>query len=132
MKVEVLGRKYKVKYTCPDKMKKEIGFTVYGFCDLDSDTIYIDKKLAGKKSDITLYHEIVHCVLHRIGADQVLSHEMQEVLCESIGNSFFELTDKDKRKRLREIERLRKEVERLREIIELAIDNSSRSGTSTT
>lgn len=119
MKVNVLGRNYKVKKTCPKKMKKEVGFTVFGFCDLENDIIYLDKNLNDKKLNITLFHEIVHCVLHRIGADQVLSHEIQEVICESIGNSFHELTDKDKRKDLREIERLRKEVERLREIIDL-------------
>ena len=113
--ISVLGRKYRVKYTCPEKMKKDIGFNVFGFCNLENDTIYIDKNLKENKLTTTLYHEIVHCIFHRIGADQVLSHELQEMLCESIGSSFFEMHDKT----LRKITRLEKEIKRQKEIIDL-------------
>jgi Zn-dependent peptidase ImmA (M78 family) len=87
-KVKILGAVYKVQYKSRDQIAKDVGFPAYGYCENGKKLIVIDKSLGDKDRIQTLKHEMGHAVMHRVGLDQVLSAEIQEIVCESFANVF--------------------------------------------
>lgn len=57
-----------------------------GYCTKRPIKIYINTSSSKKDQMDSLCHEIVHAVTFRLGLDQVLSPEIQEVIAESFGN----------------------------------------------
>jgi Zn-dependent peptidase ImmA (M78 family) len=55
-----------------------------GYCQKKPLEIYLNDSLPKEEEIATLNHEIVHAFLFRLGLDQVLSHEMQEILAENL------------------------------------------------
>lgn len=87
--IDVMGQKYKIKFV------KQINFgghDAIGLCDPNTFTIYLHESLKKNKASMyeTLGHEFIHGVIAAIGADQSLSHEMNEVLAQSIGRSIMQ------------------------------------------
>lgn len=56
-----------------------------GYCTHNPIEIFINKDLSPDDKRSTLSHELIHAVIFRLGLDQNLSKEMQEILAESIG-----------------------------------------------
>lgn len=87
MKVDILGKKVTIKRTARKTMSKEFGYPVDGYFCPSKYEIHIAKDMEKEKFKQTLLHELIHVCMNRVGADQVISPELQEILCESIANS---------------------------------------------
>ena len=56
--------------------------------------IKIHSKYKGKQRDIILCHELVHCVVHRLGLNNAeLSHDLEEILADNIATAINENAD---------------------------------------
>jgi hypothetical protein len=69
----------KVKYKFVKLLPETMGEFHY-----DNNTIYIDHRIKGIQLVSTILHEEIHAILHRVGAHQVLSPDIEEIICESI------------------------------------------------
>lgn len=61
-----------------------------GYCSKSPIEIHINKSLSKEDAEHTYCHEICHAIMFRVGLDQVLSHEAQEIICETFGSFMFE------------------------------------------
>lgn len=77
---DIFGLRVPVKFFS-DKDNNEL----LGFCTKNPIEIYINKDYGKEEMNSTLSHELIHAVIFRLGLDQTLSREMQEILAESIG-----------------------------------------------
>jgi len=59
--------------------------------ELNSKKIFIVKDLPDDEKIIALFHEIQHISHLVCGVSQVVSPEMQEILCESTAQAFYDL-----------------------------------------
>lgn len=50
----------------------------------DKRAIIIDGKLKGEEKSLTVIHELMHALFHRLGLKQVLDSGTEEMLCEMI------------------------------------------------
>lgn len=92
--VNVLGKKIKISHKIPVKYKSEINKDNYlGLFFSELGQIWINDKCDDKTMNAILIHEICHAVLSRVGADLVISSEMNEVVCESMANFFSDHVD---------------------------------------
>jgi len=82
--INVFGVKVPVKYF--NDSKSDEHKELMGYCEKSPIAIYINKSLSKEDQINTMYHECIHAIFFRLGLDQNLSYEMQEMLCESIGN----------------------------------------------
>lgn len=55
-----------------------------GITDSRRSLITIEKTLIGKELEQTMLHEFFHAVLARTGVSQAISHELEEVVVDSI------------------------------------------------
>lgn len=55
-----------------------------GFATKTPLQIYIGDSVPKDLYDECLLHEALHCVFYRVGLDQVLSKEVNEILCETV------------------------------------------------
>lgn len=83
----VFGVNVKVKYFDEHDDEHKL---LMGYCQKSPIEIYINKKLTNDEKSSTLNHELIHAIMFRIGLDQIISPETQELLCESIGNFIHE------------------------------------------
>ena len=74
--VNIFGKTYKIQY-------KEMEEDLYGECKNDEFLIEIDRNQTGEKLIHTLLHEYFHAVIYRVGLKQVLSHDVEEMICEN-------------------------------------------------
>jgi Zn-dependent peptidase ImmA (M78 family) len=86
--INVLGAKVPIKYF--DEKNVEENRMLMGYCQNSPLEIYINNSLTKIQKEHTLCHEIAHIVMTRVGLDQVLSAEVQEIICESFANFMHE------------------------------------------
>lgn len=72
--------------TVPIKTYHDEHDQLMGYCEKSPIKIFINTAHSKKDQYESLTHELIHAVFFRLGLDQVLSYEMQEVLAEGIGN----------------------------------------------
>jgi len=82
--VSILGLKYKVKQVNQKQIEK-IYQGAIGVCVPSEESIYILKTLSPNIKRRVLCHEIGHAFLERIGADQMLNANENEIMAQSIG-----------------------------------------------
>ena len=85
--INILGKTYKIKYE--DKSKTD----ACGLTDNAKALIIIDKSLTGKDLEQTPLHEFFHGVFHRVGANQAIAPELEEIIVESIANFLVDIYD---------------------------------------
>lgn len=82
-RVTIKGKKYKIKRVAHSVLKKFLrnseGF-VFGACDFEGRTIYINKVLTGQGYDETLRHEMVHAFFKESGLDYEVDFARDEML----------------------------------------------------
>ena len=60
---------------------------IFGQCDYDSRTIYLDSGLKGAKRNNTFLHELFHALIHEYSIGQAnLSSDLEEVICDVFAN----------------------------------------------
>lgn len=59
--------------------------SLLGLAQMDVRTIQIAAELPDEKARATLWHEIVHFLLHDTGVENMLSEDGLEVMCSTIG-----------------------------------------------
>lgn len=71
--------------------KSELHDSTAGLCDKGSGEIHINDRI---KEDVqimaTLLHEMGHGMFHRIGLEQAISHELEEIITESFATMIIE------------------------------------------
>jgi hypothetical protein len=83
MKFKVMGTTYKVVYKKLDDL--------HGLCDQEKKIIYIDDNPDTSKIACRIYsHELAHAYVKELMIDSVVSHDVQEMIC----NLVEELVDK--------------------------------------
>jgi Zn-dependent peptidase ImmA (M78 family) len=90
--ITILGRKIKVRFKTDEQLKKMMGYAVHGLYDHKSKTIYISSEMCEKEKRLTLYHELTHAIQFIVGLNQVIPHELQEIICETTANLIDDLT----------------------------------------
>jgi hypothetical protein len=89
--VSILGRKFKLKLDSQENIIKVTGAQCEGCVDFNTNTIHIWKDLSQADQMLTLFHETQH-ICHLVsGVSQVTSGELQEIICESTAQAFFDL-----------------------------------------
>lgn len=82
--VSVMGLIYKVKQVSKKEIDKVFEGAA-GVCVPEFSTIYLLKTLNPNVKKRVLCHEIGHAFLERIGADQMLNANENEIMAQSIG-----------------------------------------------
>lgn len=62
-----------------------------GLCDVENKKIHVLKKLPPKEAKIVLIHEVIHAVIGTGGIYQVLSHDIEEILCDQVSRTLSKL-----------------------------------------
>ena len=89
--VIILGRKYILKMVSDQEITKIAGVLCEACVELRTKQIFIVKDLPDDEKLIALFHEIQH-ISHLVsGISQVVSPELQEILCESTAQAFYDL-----------------------------------------
>lgn len=83
MKVEILGRSFRIKYVSFSVVSERAGQTAVGCMDWEKREILICKDLSERERVLTLYHEFTHVVHYATGLNQIITPEIQEILCET-------------------------------------------------
>ena len=86
--VNILGAKVKIK-TFKDA-NTEDNRQLMGYCHNSPLEIHINNSITKIQKEQTLLHECCHGIMVRVGLDQVLSNEVQEIICESFANFMHE------------------------------------------
>jgi Zn-dependent peptidase ImmA (M78 family) len=89
--VTIFGRKYKLKIVSQQKIIQIAGSLCEACVEFDSKSIFVVKDLPDDEKLIAILHEIQHISHHTCGISQVISPEMQEILCESTAQAFYDL-----------------------------------------
>jgi len=85
--ISILGLKVPLKFFDDTRDEEKM---LMGYMSKMPFEIYINKDLPKKDQEHTYAHECCHVILARVGLDQVLSKEVQEVICESFGTFMYE------------------------------------------
>lgn len=84
--IDIFGVKVPIKvYKFQEELKD-----ILGYCKKSPLEIHINKNQSKDEMELTLRHEVVHSLIYRIGLDQVISEEIQEILAESFSNFMHE------------------------------------------
>ena len=78
-KYDVFGKVYKIK-------REDLGPHYHGVCSPDTSTIVIDKNDKNAILQSTFLHEIGHAIFHRVGLNQTIPSEVEEIIVENISN----------------------------------------------
>lgn len=92
--VTILGRKFTVKVISKEVIEKEIGTGVMGGMNYTKKSILISNNMSKEDMYITYLHEVCHVGMYVTGLNQVIPSEMQEILCETLANTFFDVNKK--------------------------------------
>jgi Zn-dependent peptidase ImmA (M78 family) len=90
-KISVLGRSYKVKFLPFEKLTIIAGEESFACVDYSNHVIFIAENLSEYEKMISLFHEMAHICQITVGLNQVISPDLQEIICESMANSFADL-----------------------------------------
>jgi len=86
-KINIFGIEYKIE-------KRERIVTNEGVChgliDFETQIIYLDETLSKEEFQQTLLHEAFHGVVKRLGLNQSIAHEVEEVLVDSFATFLIE------------------------------------------
>lgn len=82
--ISVLGKRYSLSVV-------PLPFDTAGECDKRRCEIRVSEFLEEEEFKKTLLHEIIHATIHRVGLDQAVNLETEEMICENISTIFFEL-----------------------------------------
>lgn len=89
-KIKVMGKTVKIK-----KVKHLLrDHETYGTFNPKKMLITIDKHLTENTYQITLAHEILHCILHLSGFNEFLSSKKEESLVRILEYNFFDIYKK--------------------------------------
>lgn len=83
MKANILGRSFRVKFVTLETLFKRSGQSAIGCLDWEKREILICKDLNERETALCLYHELTHAVHYATGLNQIISPEIQEILCET-------------------------------------------------
>lgn len=83
MKVNILGRSFKIKYVSLEVLFKVSGQSAVGCLDWEKREILIYKDLNERERMLCLYHEFTHAMHFTTGLNQIIPPEIQEILCET-------------------------------------------------
>lgn len=87
MKLNIFGRIVNVMKR--KKMTEQTGCT--GLFYPTEGRIELEAELVGDEYMQVLIHEIIHCVIHRVGIDQArIGDGVEEILCESVSTALVE------------------------------------------
>lgn len=78
MKVNVKGQTYTIEY-------KPLSEN-HGLCDKEKFIITIDSEAKGRLHSITLAHELFHAYLNEMYVSDIISDDLEEILCEIVGH----------------------------------------------
>lgn len=92
--VTILGRKFTVKVVTKEYIEKEIGLGTMGGMNYTKKLILISNNMSKEDMYITYLHEICHVGMYVVGLNQVIASEIQELLCETLANTFFDSVKK--------------------------------------
>jgi hypothetical protein len=79
--INIFGTEYQIK------LKKKVMFEgkeVSGTADFANHIISISTNVNKKHRLKTLFHEIIHCIIHEVSIDQVIGSDIEEVICDTI------------------------------------------------
>lgn len=82
--IKVFGETYKIKVI---KEKDPVNL---GLCDFQKKIILVHDRQSSKEIMHTLIHEVGHAVFNRIGLNQSISHDLEEVIVDSIATAISE------------------------------------------
>jgi Zn-dependent peptidase ImmA (M78 family) len=85
MRVNVKGQTYIIQ----DKEMED----KHGLCDKENYLIYIDTETKGRLRQVTLAHEIFHAYLNEMYVSDIISDDLEEILCEIVGHMIFKHLD---------------------------------------
>lgn len=91
--INIKGTKY--KYIETNKLEGD----VVAMCDKQNKIIYQHPDRTEEEKKKNLIHETVHGILCEVGADQTIPSALEEVICESISTTFYDLFLRQKPKR---------------------------------
>jgi len=87
----ILGRKYNLKLVSGEYITKIAGVLCEACVEFNSKTIFVVKDLPDDEKMIAIFHEVQHISHLVCGISQVVSPDMQEILCESSAQAFYDL-----------------------------------------
>ena len=82
--VNIKGQKYKI---LPFDGKGNH----YGMCNVKDKEILIDASFSKEDQLKAFLHEVLHAACHECALDQVISAEMEELICENVSNVYYDL-----------------------------------------
>lgn len=88
--VTILGRKFTVKVVSKEYIEKEIGPGVMGGMNYTKKSILVSNNMSREDMYITYLHEICHVGMYVAGLNQVIPSDIQELLCETLANTFYD------------------------------------------
>lgn len=86
--ITVLGREFKLIFQ--EEVlngNKPLG----GMVDFETMEIFVDSTMTERNQWVALFHEVVHIGCDVSGIDQTLSPFAIEVICQTLGNTFYDL-----------------------------------------
>ena len=90
MKIQIFGTSYTIK-----KVKEIPDFPgAQGLFDPTNKILYCFDSLDKKEEKETKYHEIIHAVFFESGVTQVLSAEVEEIICEVLAKTLSKIDHK--------------------------------------
>ena len=81
--INVYGKTFKIVY-------RNLDSGLYGECIPSKDLIEIDESLKGRDFMQTLVHEYFHALIDRISLNQILSEDLEEVICDNFATFLIE------------------------------------------
>jgi len=89
--VIILGRKFKLKQVSQMVIDEYAGSPVEACVDITNAIILVRKDIPENDKILAIFHETQHIAHHVCGISQVISQEMQEIICETSAQSFADL-----------------------------------------
>lgn len=102
--VEIMGRKIPVRYISKPEMEK-IYPNAIGVWESTLRTIFILKDTTDEEKLYTLYHEMGHALKSFVGLDQVIAHELQEVIVQSYATLIEDILNQSQKLKLKSTRR---------------------------
>jgi len=90
-KMVILGRKFKISVVNKTKLCTITTPDAVACVDFSDNHVYIWDELSDEQKMLSLFHELSHICHVTVGLDQVISDELQEILCETMANAFGDL-----------------------------------------
>lgn len=83
----VFGNKVPIKFF--EETSPELA-SICGYCQKEPLAIFINETLSSKNKASTVLHELGHAIIFSAGLDQVLTAEVQEIICEQFAKVISE------------------------------------------